>query len=1044
MIQVKMFICNIENCGRQFKRKYDLNKHRKDRHANFGQTMERCFLCGQLFNNTDELENHYAVAHPPSRRFVVKESAFQRKFITFRYNYTSNEREFIGSQRSIKKLLIRQIMSEAAQRIIARVSLIFIAEMVMNDHSGETVTRASIPFRSPAFHANAKDPMSIDKMVRASFDHQSRSMDEFIRSGSNWRFSRALAFDIEISGVRPVRGGCGSIPLAKMRNNKHLFSPSNNDNKCFLYCIAYFLLFGSIVNKSIPDFSIQMYKKVKTFNIKGISFPMGVREIKKFLNQNKKLDLSVNMLYRTTRDEIYPLEYGLGKGKNIVNILLVETNQGGHYLLIKNADRYLKKVYNTDNGKKLSYQTAYFCLNCLNSFFNPNVRDEHVKICSLNAPRIERTPDEEHNKIKFKNYERKHWLDYIAYLDFECVLPESKNKCQICNTLKCKCDGSHTDVIHDQIPICYSFIVLKGENEIIHEHTFVGHNAHLNFLEHLLEQEKIWLKGLLETKMFIHMDFNDTVNFNNAKNCYICNKEFDSNTVKCKDHCHFSGLYMGAACNECNLRRRKINRLKIFVHNASKYDMHFIIKGLSEFGERIREIGVLPYNGENFRTLRFNCFEFLDSLAFLQASLAQLSKDLRDSNHAYKILQQTYLVKTDKRIDPKKLNAVLEKSFFPYEYCTSLTKMNQTKKIPKKSDFYSSLSEKSITTENHIFAKNVWKMFDCKNLTDYTKLYCKIDTVLLAEIFQAFRKKMMAFSGLDPAHYISLPAYGYDSMLLVTNTQIELPTDINMVHFMEMCKRGGVSFINTRYLNANHFEKGEIIYQDRNNLYGEAQMQKLPKEKFRWLSATELINFDVHQDLNGEKGYFIECDLHYPSRLHDEHSNFPLAPEILEVRYENLSPYVKMAIEKTEGWKQYKDVKLMSTFHDKLNYVTHARNLQLYLSLGLKLLKIHRILEFSQDHILKPYIEMTTAARKKSSSKFEMDLFKKLVKTCFTTFHLCRSCKLLGRETVKAYRFSTVDCPARLVVHLYNFLSQEATEHTCRSRITSIFLMFYL
>ena len=73
-----------------------------------------------------------------------------------------------------------------------------------------------------------------------------------------------------------------------------------------------------------------------------------------------------------------------------------------------------------------------------------------------------------------------------------------------------------------------------------------------------------------------------------------------------------------------------------------------------------------------------------------------------------------------------------------------------------------------------------------------------------------------------------------------------------------------------------------------------------------------------------------------------------------------------------------------------------------------------------------------------------MDLCKKLVKNCFTTFHLCRSCKLLGRETVKAYRFSTVDCPAGLVVHSYNFLSQEATEHTCRSRITSIFLMFYL
>ena len=77
-----------------------------------------------------------------------------------------------------------------------------------------------------------------------------------------------------------------------------------------------------------------MDKKVKRFNIKVILFPMGVPEIKKFLNRNEKLDLSVNILYRTTKDEIYPLEYGLGKGKSIVNILLVETKQDGHYLLI--------------------------------------------------------------------------------------------------------------------------------------------------------------------------------------------------------------------------------------------------------------------------------------------------------------------------------------------------------------------------------------------------------------------------------------------------------------------------------------------------------------------------------------------------------------------------------------------------------------------------------------------------------------------------------------------------------------------------------------
>ena len=74
-----------------------------------------------------------------------------------------------------------------------------------------------------------------------------------------------------------------------------------------------------------------------------------------------------------------------------------------------------------------------------------------------------------------------------------------------------------------------------------------------------------------------------------------------------------------------------------------------------------------------------NCFESLDSFAFLQVLLAQLSKDL---------------------------NVVLEKSF-SLRILHKLSKMNQTKKIPKKSDFYSSLSEKSITADNHIFAGNV-------------------------------------------------------------------------------------------------------------------------------------------------------------------------------------------------------------------------------------------------------------------------------------------------------------------------------------------------
>lgn len=239
---------------------------------------------------------------------------------------------------------------------------------------------------------------------------------------------------------------------------------------------------------------------------------------------------------------------------------------------------------------------------------------------------------------------------------------------------------------------------------------------------------------------------------------------------------------------------------------------------MSRFGDKIKNLSVLPYNGENFRTISFNSFEFVDSISFLQASLGSLAEDLKDSNRDFKIMKQTFLTQTNGKFDPKKYEMVLQKSFFPYEYCQSLDVMLATKKIPKRSAFYSVLNETTISAEEHKFAKKVWKTFKCKNLLDYTKLYCKIDTLLLCEVFQSFRKAMMGFSGLDPAHYISLASYSYDSMLKMTKSVINIPPTIDMVHMLESGKRGGMSFIGTRDLVASEKEgqESEIVYIDAN------------------------------------------------------------------------------------------------------------------------------------------------------------------------------------------------------------------------------------
>ena len=134
-----------------------------------------------------------------------------------------------------------------------------------------------------------------------------------------------------------------------------------------------------------------------------------------------------------------------------------------------------------------------------------------------------------------------------------------------------------------------------------------------------------------------------------------------------------------------------------------------------------------------------------------------------------------------------------------------------------------------------------------------------------------------------------------------------------------------------------------------NNLYGWAINEYLPYCRFEWLK-----NID-----KSPPGYFLEADLEYSEELHELHNDFPLAPEKLTVSNDMLSKYCKKIGDKYEikvGHVQ----KLIPNLGNKTNYVVHYRNFELYLSLGMKLTKIHRVLQFKQSDWMKKYIDFNT------------------------------------------------------------------------------------
>ena len=167
--------------------------------------------------------------------------------------------------------------------------------------------------------------------------------------------------------------------------------------------------------------------------------------------------------------------------------------------------------------------------------------------------------------------------------------------------------------------------------------------------------------------------------------------------------------------------------------------------------------------------------------------------------------------------------------------------------------------------------------------------------------------------------------------------------------------RGGISYITKRHAKANNKYMNDydpkkpstfIAYLDMNNLHGWTMSEYLPYGGFKGLKNAD--GFDV-MSISKERstGYFLEADLQYPDELHELHNDYTLAPEKLAVSSDMLSDYCERIGDKYEI--KVGDVKkLIPNLGNKTNYAVHYRNLQLYLSWGMKLTKIHRVLEFKQ------------------------------------------------------------------------------------------------
>ena len=821
--------------------------------------------------------------------------------------------------------------------------------------------------------------IEILEALQSSKDHILNIIAQWISEGSGWTVESVDNHYLNIVQYQPMKASSYIKLPQELRNSaKGLINMKNEDNECFRWC--------HIRHSNPQDKNPQRIKKsdkeyINKLDYSGIEFPVTTKQYNKIEKQN---EININV-FGYENKQPYPIYVSKEKYDNQMNLLLITEDKNKHYVLIEDFNRFM---YNQTKHK----ESKHFCMHCLQCFSSERVLSDHKDNCIIvNGTQAVKMPDKNNNTLKYNNFHKQQPVPFVIYADFEAIT-EKISGCQPNN------NKSYTEAYqkHTDCGFGYKVVCCYDDKYSQPLKIYRGEKAVYTFLEYMLDEVKYCKKVIKkEFNKPLKMTKEDEKEFNKAEECHICNIKYNDDDIKVRDHCHITGKYRGSAHQECNLQLR-VNpekvKIPVIFHNLRGYDSHFIMQEIGAIvknhsytnkkGEKCQmNINAIPNNMEKYMAFMLgNHLTFIDSFQFMSSSLEKLVSNLPRESLKY----------TSKRFKGLKLDLMAKKGVYPYDYMDSFKKFKE--QLPSKEEFYSILNDEHISDEDYQHAQNVWNKFNLKNMGEYHDLYLQSDILLLADVFENFRKTCLKYYKLDPCHYFTSPGLSWDAMLKMTNIKLELMTDIDMFQFIEKGLRGGISYIANRYGKANnkymkdYNEKAPskyIMYLDANNLYGWAMSQYLPTGGFKWMTEKQInkINLTKYKE-DSDKGIILEVDLEYPKELHNLHNDYPLAAEKIKVTNDMLSEYCKNISDKyniSTGLVH----KLIPTLSNKKNYVLHYRNLQLYLSLGLQVSKIHRVLEFNQSPWLKQYIDFNTEKRKNAKNDFEKDFFKLMNNSVF-------------------------------------------------------------
>jgi len=284
------------------------------------------------------------------------------------------------------------------------------------------------------------------------------------------------------------------------------------------------------------------------------------------------------------------------------------------------------------------------------------------------------------------------------YADFEALLVKSTRRY-----------GVNTEALHTHHPMSYGFMVVSADGvpaELMEQFgikrtPIVFHGSETvddvakRFVMAVMDMAEKISKLLKTTNVSIVMTAEDVRAHGMKTVCDLCAKTFTDGNCKVAHHDHLSGRFLKTLCNTYNLKLKTPKFVPCYLHNLSNYEAHFFVTHL---GLDANAISVIPKSEERYISFsKYINREF--AVRFMASSLADLVKNVTTADFAK-------FRKVAKVFAPTEMPLVTRKGVYPYEYTDSWERLEETR-LPRKRDFYSTLTETGVNEEDFEHAKLV-------------------------------------------------------------------------------------------------------------------------------------------------------------------------------------------------------------------------------------------------------------------------------------------------------------------------------------------------